>query len=196
LLFYLNDIKTNKSFYLPIFLVALIIFTSLFRKFEGDLFSFRSLVTILGEFYFTNLSFLVILDKKIYFQHDFFDAFLVILFPYFFPNIDINSDKFINQYTDLDFGLASSLLNDIALYTTESFLIYIASGFIIGVIYKTIAEKFYGVSYLFSLVFLSFTPILFRSGYFYLFALIKSIFIYIVIIIFISYIAKFLKKNL
>lgn len=194
-LFYLNKCKKNRSYFLSIFLIALIIFASLFRNFEGDLFSFRSLVTILGEFYFTNLSFLVVLDREIYFQHDFFDAILVILFPSLLPNIDINSDKFINQYTNLDFGLASSLLSDIALYTSDSFLIYIASGFFIGIIYKTLAEKFYGVSYLFSLVFLSFTPILFRSGFFYLFSLIKSISIYILIILFISYITKFFKKN-
>ncbi len=194
-LFNLNSLKNKRFYFFPIFLIFLIIFASLFRNFEGDLFSIRSLITLLGEFYFTNLSFLIILDKELYFQHNFLEAILALLFPYFLPNIDINSDKFINQYVDLDFGLASSLLNDIALYTTEYYIIYIISGFLIGIIFKILSEKFYGLSYLFSLVFLSFTPILFRSGLFYVFALIKSMVFYIIIIVCILFIFKFLKRT-
>lgn len=195
-LYYLTNSNNNKIFiYFSILLMIIILLlTSLFRNLDGDLFSFKSIVSTLGEFYFTNLSFLIVLDRELYFPHNFIEAFGSILFPYFYPNVDVNSDKFVNQYSNFDFGLASSLLNDIALYAGQTFPIYIISGFLIGIIYKTIADKFLGISYLFCLVFLSFTPILFRSSLFYLFSLIKSMVIYITIIIFVSFIVKFLKR--
>lgn len=174
----------NKRNVLLLSLVAFILLlsVSLFRNFDGELFSLRSVVGLFGEFYFTHLSFLLVLDGQISFPHKFYEGVLSFLFPYLLPDIDTNSDRYINQIVAFDFGLASSFFNDIALYQQNFIFPYFFSGLLIGLFYKIISVKSSGIARIFSLIFLSFTPILFRSGIFYTFALIKTLVIYIIII--------------
>ena len=187
LLFKFSFDKDRKNFLLLAYFAFIIFLSvSLFRNFDGELFSLRSAVGLLGEFYFTHLSFLLVLDGQISFPHKFYEGVLAFLFPYLSPNININSDNYVNQLFSFDFGLASSFFNDVALYQQEFIFPYIFLGFFCGLFYKILTVKSSGIMYIFSLVFLSFTPILFRSGLFYNFALFKTLFFYVLIISVIS----------
>jgi hypothetical protein len=73
-------------------------------------------------------------------------------------------------------------LADLKLFGVDNSFSYFLIGFIVGVVYRLFgyySKGFIRVAYM---IFLSFTPILFRSGFVYYFAVLKSVVAYSFII--------------
>jgi hypothetical protein len=155
---------------------------------------FEILVTILGEFVFTRHS-LDIAYENLYGKLPFAD-YIWLLIPSFLQQGNVKSiDSFISNSYLLDFGLASSYLNDFVLLKFSNF------GFLIFGVINSIFINYLSVIFrkfsrflqfrIFMICFFASFPIMFRSGFYYSFALIYSIIIFLIILTLVEYYLKF-----
>lgn len=152
------------------------------RNFSGDLFSERNLVSLTGEWYFTYLSFIYSIQNNLNFDQSFMQMIFIRFLP-FIQEVGIqNSDAIINESLRLDFGIGSSYLADIKLFGVDEPFSYLMLGLFVGAIYRFCSFYSRGFMRIAYMIFLSFTPIIFRSGFMYNFALLKSILAYSLII--------------
>ena len=146
---------------------------------------FETLITILGEFVFTRHS-LDIAYENLYSKMAFKDYFWLLV-PSIFQQGNVKSiDSFISNSYLLEFGLASSYLNDFVLlgFSNFGFFIFgVINSLIINIISKLFRKFFLILQFrIFMICFFASFPIMFRSGFYYSFALIYSILLFLIII--------------
>ena len=168
------------------FLIAIILLVTLavpiLRSLSGDFLSERNLVALVGEWYFTYMAFIFSIQNSLSFDYSLIEIIFYQTSP-FLSAIDFKgSDAIINESVNLDFGLASHYLADLKLLGVENSFSYFLIGFMVGVIYRFFSYYSKGFIRVIYMIFLSFTPILFRSGFIYYFAVLKSVLAYSFII--------------
>ena len=155
---------------------------------------FETIITILGEFVFTRHS-LDMAYENLYGKLAFTDYFWLLI-PSFLQQGNVKSiDSFISNSYLLDFGLASSYLNDFVLlgFSNFGFFIFGVINSIIINVLSMLFRKFNQILQfrIFMICFFASFPIMFRSGFYYSFALIYSIIIFLIIISIVEFYLKF-----
>jgi hypothetical protein len=171
-----------KSKFLLIIILLVILAIPILRNLSADILSERNLVALVGEWYFTYRAFIFSIENSLSFDYSFIELIFYQISP-FLSSIEFkSSDVIINESINLDFGLASHYLADLRLLGVENSFSYFLIGFIVGVVNTLFGYYSKGFIRIVYMIFLSFTPILFRSGFIYYFAVLKSVLAYAFII--------------
>ena len=168
------------------FLTAILLLVTLavpiLRSLSGDFLSVRNLVALVGEWYFTYMAFIFSIENSLSFDYSLLEIIFYQISPVLSAFDFKGSDAIINESVNLDFGLASHYLADLKLLGVENSFSYFLIGFMVGGAYRLFGYYSKGFIRVLYIIFLSFTPILFRSGFIYYFAVIKSVLAYSFII--------------